>query len=434
MKSPPLTNRFQFSHGKAASLIYACLVVISQLAFAPAFADNGKLSTSPVPLLQTAQPVDWWFVFKFNTKTFPGCSDGEKLQSCPFGGTVQDYPTSQQFVFASSEQPALQKGGGCLGGSVADPVGATFDAVYKGDLFYVLWNDQFYGDPPIAGCGDGCGGPWGHSKGLLAWNESGEGLVLQVSTPSWPAAGSNQSPRTTDGNTLGCVKDDDVKVSQHFFSLKLSQEDVLQLLQALLNASVVTDPENRQIVRNGGPHGIQALVSRLGQKSAATSMTRVTLSSGVVLISKPSHLNVPPWQMVSAALGGIPLRTATWWANPKIGSSSASTAVRCWDAQLKRPGAVKIATSGHWGETVFSLEGGPSPDGNHAKIGVSMAGTHDFSIFGDMNQQGALSGKNCASSQNGRGGIFYVIDNASLANGIRDLIKGSTAPIGTSTH
>lgn len=44
-----------------------------------------------------------------------------------------------------------------------------------------------------------------------------------------------------------------------------------------------------------------------------------------------------------------------------------------------------------------------------------------------MNQQGTLSG-NCKSSQNGRGGLFYVVNNEGLSNGIADLIKGDSAP------
>ena len=106
---------------------------------------------------------------------------------------------------------------------------------------------------------------------MLAWNEAGEGLVMQVSTPSWPAAGSNKFPRKSDGNTLGCVKDDDVEVSQHFFSLKLTKDDTVKVLQALQNASVVTDPANPQIVQNGGPADIQQLVGQLGKKSSARS-------------------------------------------------------------------------------------------------------------------------------------------------------------------
>jgi hypothetical protein len=65
------------------------------------------------------------------------------------------------------------------------------------------------------------------------------------------------------------------------------------------------------------------------------------------------------------------------------------------------------------------------PDGNHAKVGVS-TGSHNYAIFGDLNQQGALSGK-CNSSQNGRGGLFYVIEDATLAKSVRDLLKGDSA-------
>ena len=74
----------------------------------------------------------------------------------------------------------------------------------------------------------------------------------------------------------------------------------------------------------------------------------------------------------------------------------------------------------------MSLKGGPSSDGNHAKLGVS-PGSDDFVIFGDMNQQGALSGK-CDRSQNGRGGLFFVLKDSGLAAGVRDLLAGTSAP------
>jgi hypothetical protein len=64
---------------------------------------------------------------------------------------------------------------------------------------------------------------------------------------------------------------------------------------------------------------------------------------------------------------------------------------------------------------------------NHAKVGVTISGPKDLSIFGDMNQQGALLG-NCASSQNGRGGLFYVVKDVSLAESIAALLKGDSAP------
>jgi hypothetical protein len=161
-------------------------------------------SGAPTPLLDKGHAVDWWFVFKFNTKSFPECSDGTPRE-CPFGGTAQEYHSGfgQQFVYASSEAPTLQKGSGCVGQTTTDPVGATFDQVYNNAFHYLIWNDQFYDDPAIAGCTKACRSPWGHSKGMLAWNDAGEGFVLQVSTPSWPAAGSAVVPRKTDGNTLG---------------------------------------------------------------------------------------------------------------------------------------------------------------------------------------------------------------------------------------
>jgi len=335
---------------------------------------------------------------------------------------VQPYPKfSQQFAYASSGSPMLRKAGGCLGDTTTDPVGATFEQVYNGHPFYVLWNDQFDGDPIHTK-----EAPTGHSKGMLAWNADGNGVVMQVSTPSWPGSGSTGHPRQTDGNTLGCVKDNDVLVSQHFFSLRLTKDDVLNVAKGLVNASVATDTTNPQIVNNGGPSEIQAVVQNLGKLSPSKSPINVMLSSGVRFISKPSKLEVPPWQMVSALLGGEPLRVASWWTRPEIPSTTAGMAPGCWDTSLGKPGDVEIATTGTWDLTPIGLQGMPEPDGNHAKVGVS-TGTHPWAIFGDLNQQGSLEGK-CDSSQNGRGGTFYVVENANLAESVRELLKGDRAP------
>ncbi|MGD0156160.1 MAG: deoxyribonuclease II family protein [Terracidiphilus sp.] len=404
---------------------FALILVLCALL--PGFGQEPTRQPSPTsPLLEKGHPVDWWFVFKFNAATFPGCSAAQR--SCLFGGSVQSYKSfSQQFVYASSEHDALQKGTDCLGDSPSDPVAATFDEVYNGSLFYVVWNDQFYDDPVIAGCTKECGAPWGHSKGLIAWDASGEGLVMQVTTPSWPAAGSKDHPRENDGNTLGCVKDNDVQVSQDFFALRLSERDVLTLLKALQNASVVTDPNNPQIVHNGGPEEIQAEVAKLGVKSNASMPFTATLSTGVEIISKPSHLHVPPWQLVSSILGGVSLRAATWWAKPTIPTTTSDSTISCWNDNLTKSGAVEVATTGEWDGTVIGLKGGLGTNFNHAKVGVTISGPKDLSIFGDMNQQGALLG-NCASSQNGRGGLFYVVKDVSLAESIAALLKGDSAP------
>ena len=124
------------------------------------------------------------------------------------------------------------------------------------------------------------------------------------------------------------------------------------------------------------------------------------LSTGVELISKPSDLYVPPWQMVSAVLHGLPLRTATWWADPEIPTTTSSTKISCWDEQLSTPGPVEIATTGRWYQK-FSALGIYYPMAIMPKSASLKYRKNPYAIFGDMNQQGALGGNDCQSSQNG---------------------------------
>ena len=398
-------------------------------------AGEASAADAPAPLLEQGRPVDWWFVFKFNGSAFPACGSKTELRVCLFdkGQRPTKYQAgySQQFVYASSEDPKLIKGSGCAGDSIRDPLGATFDNVYNSSYFYVVWNDQPYGHPKVPQCSSAgnCASPWGHSKGMLAWNEDGEGVVLQVSTPSWPEAANKDFPRKGEANTLGCLGHNNVKLSQHFFALKLTKPDLVKVLNAMQNASVATDPTQRQIVSNGGPEDVQALVSQLGKRVDSKSYTRETLSTGVELISKPSNLHVPPWQLVSALLGGVSLRTATFWAAPYIPTTTKSTKISCWDDSLGKSGPVQIATTGLWDGIEFGLKGGA----NHAKIGVTIAGDKQYSIFGDENQQGALTGK-CDRSQNGRGGLFFVVEDKALTDGLSDLIEGDTASTKIPAH
>lgn len=411
---------------------------------------NSAPLPAPTPMAGKNQPVDWMFAFKFNAGSFPGCTDDGVAPAVGtpgiFGGTVQEYKGghSQQYVYATSKNPALVKGEGCVGATYGDPLGATFAQVYNNPGYhYVLWNDQFYNEPL-----PNLDSPWGHSKGMVAWNQDGEGFVLQVSTPSWPGSGSKEDPRTT-GNTLGAIgDDDDIEVSQHFFALKLSKDDLVAVLKALANASVATDTGQPSIVRNGGPADVLGLVSALGvpasqgrEKSPAPPAlpgppvcTVSQLSTGVRLISKPSALHLPPWQLVSAELGGLPLRVASWWAAPEIYSTDAGVEIDGWPANLREPGAVAIATTGNWDGTTIGLTGGMGTTFNHAKLGLSTDSSKPLCIFGDMNQQGALRanyahpGQTMSSSQNGRGGTFYVLQNQQLFDSLTQLLKGGTAP------
>ena len=401
----------------------------------------GAADPPPRPLLAKSQPVDWWFVFKLNSSTpFTGCGANSGPRTCPFGGeplTKSNF--GQQFAFASSADPTLQPGAGCLGAQMTDPVGATFDQVYNGNYFYVLWNDQFYGDPKVCGNSANCTGDWGHSKGLLAWNDDGEGFIMQVSTPSWPGSGSKRFVRKS-GNTLGCVKtNNNLVASQHFFALKLNKDDVLKVLKAMRNASVATDSKIGQVVNNGGPKEVRDAVLLLGVKPKKNEKIEImheqlsvkVNNKPVVLIGKPSALHVPPWQMVSALLNGASARAATWWTKPKIDSTLKSTTIKCLDVAISsglmkdKAGPVAIALTGEWKKSSIKLYA-PS---NHAKIGVATSDKNErFEIFGDLNQQGSLSPPpDCDASQNGRGGMFFVLQDDKLFDSLHALIEGDSA-------
>eukprot|EP00656_Telonema_subtile_P051573 TRINITY_DN6973_c0_g1_i4.p1 TRINITY_DN6973_c0_g1~~TRINITY_DN6973_c0_g1_i4.p1 ORF type:complete len:289 (+),score=53.30 TRINITY_DN6973_c0_g1_i4:718-1584(+) len=250
---------------------------------------------------------------------------------------------------------------------------------------------------------------------------------MQVSTPDWPGSGNSSIARSKQGNTLGCIADDNIKVSQHFFGIKLEPLDTAAVLQGLQTASVVTDPHNPQLVRlNDSPADLKDLANSLGRISKTTTPARRTLAvGGVKLIAKPSKLYVPPWQLVSAEIQQ-PLRVASWWTYPSIASQHAGTP-GCWDDQLAVPLAVDIATSGSWKQQPIGLRGGPGQDSNHAKLAVSQSGT--LSVLGDMNQQGSYSpaDRPCHSSQNGRGGLFFVVDDPQLHSDLTELLAGDTA-------
>jgi hypothetical protein len=249
------------------------------------------------------------------------------------------------------------------------------------------------------------------------------------------------------------VNDDNVEWSQHFFALRLSEPDLVAVLHGMADASVVTGAQAvdqaalEAVVNNGGPQEVQDAVNALG-KATSTKMTvtRTTLSSNVLFFAKPPKVAVPPWQMVSSLLGGVSLRTANWSEDPPdlVPSTTADTPIGCWmpsDPSLSaKPGAVDIAATGEWKGTTFSLEAGTitgvpgssNGNGNHAKIGVSTSGTSHYSIFGDMNQQGFLSGSvsNCSASQNGRGGMFFVIDNEQLWTSLsQQLLNGTSVSV-----
>lgn len=412
------------------NMFVTCLLLVS--CFENAFGDVADSVLAP--LLGDGSSVDWWFAYKTNTASFPECSTKRK---CIFGGEVQDYPRgySLQYLLASGvngKTSPLELQTDCLG-SGSDPVAKTFAQIFDGDApNYVIWNDQFYDDPHLTispSCGKACGSPWGHSKGALAWDSNGAGFVLQVSTPDWPGNGDGSTRRAHEGNTLGCLADDNAKVGQHFFALRLATAaDTKAVIQALQRASVATDPSNSQLVKlSTGPSDLADLVKNLGKVDASPDPYHASISvASVSLIAKPHSLAIPPWQLVSS-ITQQPLRVATWFAAPKILSAKAGTP-GCWDKSLSDPKEVQTALSGQWDGKVMGMKGSTSPNGNHAKIGHSLGGS--LSMFGDMNQEGSYqpADAKCTASQNGRGGLFFVLDDAVLHDDMHHLLTGDTAP------
>jgi hypothetical protein len=391
----------------------------------------GAQAPAPTPLASQGHPEKWIFVYKFNATSFPSKLD-DPARLCPFGGSPRPKDRfSQQYVYATASDPALRMGTGLVGTSIADPLGATFSEIYNGDYFYVVWNDQFQ-TPPIPGGGSGTG----HSKGILVWNQNGDGLVLQVSTPGWPGAGNVRLKRDGDGNTLGCLTkvSNNLQFAQHFFALKLSPQDVVSVLQALVNSNVVTTIGESAIRHVGGPAPIVAAAKGLGKSNGSVTVTDTVLSSGVRLISKPPALAVPPWQLVSAELtpagapNGPDLRTATWTPSTMPETTTPKDPA-CWGFS-RHSGAIGIARWGSFSNTAFKL----GSSSNHAKIGVSTAQSGPwYSIFSDLNEDGPLEPagvpSTCSKRQNGRGGMFFVIDNRALHDGVYALIKQPPASL-----
>lgn len=150
----------------------------------------------------------------------------------------------------------------------------------------------------------------------------------------------------------------------------------------------------------------------LGRLSEDTTLLNITLSTGVRFISKPPNLHVPPWQMLSAVLGGTPLLVATWLTGPQQIQDTEAGRPECWDASLGDAGPVTNAEIGTWSGKSFGLTGGVSADRNHAKVGVSKPAK--YAIFGDLNQAGSLV-EPCDVPQNTRGGIFFVVEDETLS-------------------
>jgi len=179
-----MTNAARFIASGPVARRRFCLRLLAAAALfagwcAPAALAAQPTAPAPAPLLGDGRSADWLFVYKFNAASFPTAHP----TSCRFGGTPAPGKASLAFAAAHQGAPALADGAGLAGTTLTDPLGATFNQIYSSGLNFIVWNDQFYGDPRLK-CGANCTGRWGHSKGILAWDDSGNGLILQVTTPA----------------------------------------------------------------------------------------------------------------------------------------------------------------------------------------------------------------------------------------------------------
>lgn len=72
---------FKLGYSQLVRTGICCLVLLAFCAVSSSVGNAAEVA----PLVRANQPADWWFVFKFNTKSFPGCV-ANKQTACPFGG------------------------------------------------------------------------------------------------------------------------------------------------------------------------------------------------------------------------------------------------------------------------------------------------------------------------------------------------------------
>src|SRR6266567_2343904 len=90
MFSVPCIKEIAAMH-RLKSMARSAGIVLSVLVACTSLTVLGQ--NAPTPFIEQGQPVDWWFVFKFNSAAFPHCGGTPEVQRvCPFGGTPQPYP------------------------------------------------------------------------------------------------------------------------------------------------------------------------------------------------------------------------------------------------------------------------------------------------------------------------------------------------------
>ena len=184
---------------------------------------------------------------------------------------------------------------------------------------------------------------------------------------------------------------------------------------------------------------------------ATTESDSSSSGSVVTVLSHAQEDAVPPWLLVAALLG-VDLGVANWWeynyGQASICSGddySLATNHMCLTsttlgltlgedggAAQSVENAIAASFSINGTDLAWGLWGDLSGKINsHAKYGVAAVPTQNSSgiagntwvVSGDENNQGFSCSKECSSSQNGRGGLFFALKEPELHASLYDALK-----------
>jgi len=300
-----------------------------------------------------------------------------------------------------------------------------------------------------------CSSPYGHSKGALAYEESGTGFFLQGTTPNWP----DPSQKSTY-TPLGCQLDSNTDLSQSFLGLTLDADTFSEMAPYIEAARLCSTGTTS--CRNGSAgHMIDfnctseqtraedwsildTAFSGTSTSDMHSSTYSGTTSGGVdfKLIAKAEADAIPPWLLVASELG-VDLGVSSWldfnygFASLCSGDdySSATNQMCLVSDDLgislnENGGAVQSVENAlaasfeiNGVDLAWALWGEFTSIASHAKFAIASEFDNPWFVSGDENNQGWSCSTSCSGSQSGRGGLFFALNNSEVHASIYDMLK-----------
>ncbi|KDO32544.1 hypothetical protein SPRG_03019 [Saprolegnia parasitica CBS 223.65] len=412
-------------------------------------------------------PVAWWVVLKLPSMV-RGASGAYVATPCDCAPPVcsrEVDPTRRHglcYLYADANRPQLQHfralGYDCLGQGGRDPVSQTLRQRANA-THWAYFNDQLNGialkqDKSLVCSGHAAFNA--HSKGLVAFEATSGGFVLQTSTPNFP----DPTP-SLDFERLGCQHDNNVEYAQHLFAFSVGDAALATIASGWRAArlcsanhyhaidNLLVSPSLRNASALSGTARVVASVmvdphlpaQPFVQVQVATKGKQSIIVHGLF---KSRSAEVPPWALVATAFA-TDVSVASWWdenyGTPTLcdgdsyGAAAHAFCLRPTESPVAlRPDGtfqfnVENLMDASWtlptGRVTWSLRGGRVRDGNHAKWGIATprhSSDANLSIFGDLNMEGFPCSSSCAGSQGGRGGTFFALANRELHDSLAALV------------